>query len=72
MDLANYVPSSSLQGVFSLTQFGKNGGPVEKDSFVGFAKNESLYRRISTKYKSSKLFWRIVEDNKQNRPKKSR
>ena len=35
----------------------------------GFAKikNESLYRRISTKYKSSKIFWRILEDNKQNK-----
>ena len=39
-----------------------------------FAKNESLYRRISTKYKSRKLFWRILEDtkqNKQNRGKKT-
>ena len=34
---------------------------------TSFAKNESLYRRISTKYKSSKLFWRILEDNKENR-----
>ena len=34
---------------------------------TSFAKNESLYRRISTKYKSSKLFWRILEDNKQNK-----
>ena len=35
--------------------------------WAGFAKNESLYRRMSTKYKSSKLFWRILEDNKQNK-----
>ena len=34
---------------------------------TSFAKNESLYRRISTKYKSSKLFWRILEDDKQNK-----
>ena len=34
---------------------------------ASFAKIESLYRRISTKYKSSKLFWRILEDNKQNK-----
>ena len=33
----------------------------------GFANNESLYRRISTKYKLSKLFWRILEDNKQSK-----
>ena len=37
---------------------------------AAFAKNESLmYRRISTKLKSSKLFWRILEDNKQNKCK---
>ena len=35
--------------------------------WAGFANNESLYRRMSTKYKSSKLFWRILEDNKQNK-----
>ena len=35
--------------------------------WAGFAKNESLYPRMSTKYKSSKLFWRILEDNKQNK-----
>ena len=34
---------------------------------TGFAKNGSLYRQMSTKYKSSKLFWRILEDNKQNK-----
>ena len=45
----------------------KNGGPVGKDFVAGFAKNESLYGRILTKYKSSKLFWRILENNKQNK-----
>ena len=34
---------------------------------TAFAKNESLYRRIWTKYKPSKLFWRILEDNKPNK-----
>ena len=29
--------------------------------------HDSLYRRIWTKYKSSKLFWRILEDNKQDK-----
>ena len=42
---------------------------------TSFAKNESLYQRISTKYKSIKLFWRILEDNKphkrENRGKKT-
>ena len=39
------------------------------DFVAGFAKNdhESLYRRILTKYKSSKLFERILEDNKQDK-----
>ena len=37
---------------------------------TAFAKNESLYRRIWTKYKSSKLFWRILEDNKPNKLEK--
>ena len=32
--------------------------------YLAFATNESLYLRITTKYKSSKLFWRILEDNK--------
>ena len=45
----------------------KNGASVGKNFVTCFAKNESLYRRISTKYKSSKLFWRILEDNKQNK-----
>ena len=26
-----------------------------------------MYRRILTKHKSSKLFWRILEDNKQGK-----
>ena len=34
---------------------------------TAFAKNERLYRRIWTKYKSSKLFWEILEDNKPNK-----
>ena len=42
---------------------------------TAFAKNESLYPRIWTKYKSSKLFLRILEDNKpkkrENRGKKT-
>ena len=49
----------------------KNVGPT----VTAFAKNESLYRRIWTKYKSSKLFWRILEDKKpdkrENRGKKT-
>ena len=51
----------------SRNDFSKNGAAVGKNFVAGFAKNESLYRRISTKYKSSKLFWRILEDNKQNK-----
>ena len=38
-----------------------------REYVASFAKNECLYRQISTKYKSSKLFWRILEDNKQNK-----
>ena len=40
-----------------------------KDFVAGFAKNdnESLYRRILTKHESSKLFKRILEDNKQDK-----
>ena len=34
---------------------------------TAFAKNESLYWRIWTKYKSTKLFWRILGDNKPNK-----
>ena len=45
----------------------KNGASVGKNFVAAFAKNESFYRRISTKYKSSKLFWRILEDNKRNK-----
>ena len=40
---------------------------ASKHFVAGFAKNESLYRRIVTKYKWSKLIWRILEDNKQNK-----
>ena len=36
---------------------------------AAFSKTESLYRPISTKYKSSKLIWRILEDNKQKNTK---
>ena len=39
---------------------------------AAFSKTESLYRRISTKYKSSKLIWRVLEDNKQKKTQKSR
>ena len=46
---------------------GKNGGPVGKNFVAGFAKNEDLYRQISTKHKSSKLLWRILDNNKQNK-----
>ena len=45
----------------------ENGASVGKNFVAAFAKNESFYGRISTKYKSSKLFWRILEDNKQNK-----
>ena len=45
----------------------ENGASVGKNVVAAFAKNESFYRRISTKYKSSKLFWRILEDNKRNK-----
>ena len=57
--LANYVASSSPRSVITVTQpfFFKNQ-KCGKDFVPGFAKNdhESLYRRILTKYKSSKLF----------------
>ena len=36
-----------------------------KEFVAGFAKNESLYRRILTKYKWSKLFWRILEEEEE-------
>ena len=49
----------------------KNGASVGKNFVAAFAKNESLYRRISTKYKSGKLFWRILEDNKRNKRENS-
>ena len=58
-------------GVFWVLRNDFSKGVATGDLFVAvFAKNESLYRRISTKYckyKSSKLFWRILEDNKQNK-----
>ena len=68
LDLANYVPSCSPHCVFELhvtifQKLKKNVGPT----VTAFSKNESLYRRIRTKYKSSKLFWRILEDNKPNK-----
>ena len=47
----------------SRNDFSKNGAAVGKNFVAGFAKNESLYRRISTKYKSSIFFegfWRIA------------
>ena len=50
---------------FSKTE--KNGGRTGEVFVAAFAMNESLYRRISTKYKSSELFWSILEDNKQNK-----
>ena len=45
----------------------KSGASVGKNFVAAFAKNENFYRRISTKYKSSELFWRILEDNKRNK-----
>ena len=74
IDLANYVPSSSPHHVLSFTQrFLKK--LLWRSNAAAFAKNESLHRRISTEYKSSKLFWRILEDNKpknrENRGKKT-
>ena len=62
---------SSPQGVWASRNYLSNFDKMSVDAcgvFVtSFAKNESLYRRISTKYKSSKLFWRILEYNKQNK-----
>ena len=73
-DLANYVPRFRPRGVMSFTQrFFKiwendpYGWFATREYVASFAKNEYLYRQISTKYKSSKLFWRILEDNKQNK-----
>ena len=77
LDLANYVPSSSPHPVFELhaTIFQKLKKMSVLRTVTAFAKNESLYQRIWTKYKSSKLFWRILEDNKptkrENRGKKT-
>ena len=71
IDLANYVPSSSPHRVFELhaTIFQKIKRMSVVQCMTAFTKNESLYRRIWTKYKSSKLFWRILEDNKPNKRK---
>ena len=73
-DLANYVPRFRPRGVMSFTQrFFKiwendpYGWFATREYVASFAKNEYLYRQISTKYKSSKLFWKILEDNKQNK-----
>ena len=52
------LASPSPRWVISFTLSEKCG----KEFVAGFAKNESLYRRILTKYKWSKLFWRILED----------
>ena len=69
IDLANYVPSSSPRGALSFTQrffrIWENGAAM--CDVTSFATNESLYRWISTKYKSRKLFWRILENNKQKK-----
>ena len=80
IDLANYhdyVLSSSPHRVLSFTQrfLKKLGHEIWRSDAAAFAENESLYGRISTEYKSSKLFWRILEDNKpknrENRGKKT-
>ena len=48
--------------------FQKKNVRITGEVFVAaFANNESFYRRISTKCKSNKLFWRVLEDNKQNK-----
>ena len=54
--------SSSPRSVISFTQRFRCGKDI-------VAKSKSLYRRTSStnKYKSSKLCWRILEDNKQNK-----
>ena len=71
IDLANHLSSSSPCGLLTVTHraFEILNFMASSREFLwaGFAKNGSLYRRISTKYKSSKLFWRILEDNKQNK-----
>ena len=64
IDLANYVPSSSPHRVLSFEKLESMAIWYVIDFLAAFTKNESLYRRISTKYKSSKLLWRILEDNK--------
>ena len=62
------------QSVISFMQWFFENGEIWKWTQQGFAaafvKNESLYRQISTNYKPSKFFWRILEDNKQNKREK--
>ena len=62
---------SSPRGVWASRNYLSNFDKMSVDAcgvFVtSFVKNESLYWRISTKYKSSKLFWRILQHNKQNK-----
>ena len=53
IDLANYVPSSNLRG-------------ASHNHFFTQPSVASLYRRILIKHKSRTLFWRILEDDKQN------
>ena len=69
--LANCVAVSAPQSVISFMQWSFKNWEKWKSMRQGFAaafaKNESLYQQISTKYKSSKLFWRILEDKKRNR-----
>ena len=76
IDLANYVPSSSSREVLSFTQrFFKicENGRAKEDLLLGNL--WLLLRRMKAcidefqvdNYKSSKLFWRILEDNKQNK-----
>ena len=71
IDLANHLPSSSPCGLLTVTHRAFENFEFYGESqgiFVSqLCENASLYRRMSTKYKSSKLFWRILEDNKQNK-----
>ena len=59
IDVTNYVACSTEPPIGSFTQCNDFCC-----GYFAFAKSESLYQRITTKYKSSKLFWRILEDNK--------
>ena len=69
--LANCVAVSAPQSVISFMQWSFKNWEKWKSMRQGFAaafaKNERLHQQISTKYKSSKLFWRILEDKKRNR-----